>query len=331
MEILVIFRLVTEMTVNPKSSVRRGRAIAAAAAAVALTATAAVATAAVADQNDEEQVAQAPVATSDATLCGASLNFQDHPDWQAALDAADDTYGGLESVRLFYQPGNLPTWPGQVDTGDRPAMISFKAHPQEIIDNADGVLDHMQQWFADAPSDKDIYWTYFHEPEDEIENGDFGAEEYREAWEVLAATAEEVGGENLHATLILMEWTLRDGSGRDWTDYYAGDDVVDVMGWDPYNFDETAYPDVEEFFSEILKVRDETGLPFGVAEIGSPVINGDDGSERAEWIREVTDHLTEEGALFAQWFDLDWTEYGHHDWRLSDEPSQQAWHDFCQS
>lgn len=262
-------------------------------------------------------------------LCGASFAPESAGEsYQQAFERVDGYYG-LESVRVFY-PGLPDPWPGKLDAGKRTLTVSFKATPQEITGGEHD--QRLREWFADAPRDRDIYWSYFHEPEDNISDGEFTAGQYRAAWQHLSGLAAEAGNPRLRATLILMEWSANPGSGRDWRDYYPGARHVDVLGWDAYNQitgETTKYRPADEIFGSAVSASEDAGKPFAIAETGSALATGDSGADRAAWLREVGDYLTERGALWVQYFDLDYTEHGHSDYRLRDEAGKRAWREFC--
>ena len=46
------------------------------------------------------------------------------------------------------------------------------------------------------------WWSFWHEPEDDIERGGFTAEQYRAAWAHLDALETAVHNKNLRSTLI---------------------------------------------------------------------------------------------------------------------------------
>ena len=74
---------------------------------------------------------------------------------------------------------------------------------------------------AKAPTDARTWWSFWHEPEDNIEGGNFTAAQYRTAWRHVADLADAAHNQQLRATLILMCWSAEKGSHRDWRDYYA--------------------------------------------------------------------------------------------------------------
>ncbi|MEQ4305660.1 DNRLRE domain-containing protein [Plantactinospora sp. B6F1] len=264
---------------------------------------------------------------SGTTLCGASFARENGESWAGALAREDSLFNGLEAVRFFH--GSVPpAWPGPLDVGDRTFVVSFKGNAR---DHAAGVHDaHMRQWFASAPRDRDIYWIYYHEPEDNIRDGEFTAAEYRAAWRHIKALADEAGNPRLHATQVLMQWTLVAESGRNWRDYYPGDGVLDVLAWDVYNYDSTAakgrYLAPATLLDPVLAANASVGLPFGVAEMGSHIAAGDNGSGRAAWVTAMNDYLAANGSLWNLWFDLDWST---GDYRLRDSAGAAVWRQFC--
>jgi len=271
------------------------------------------------------QPSQPPVKPADAPLCGASFNTLPGETFQQALARVDKYYGGLQMVRIFY--AGLPSkWPGKMDVGKRPIVVSFKMNPRDVLSGKhDG---YMREWFATAPKDQDIYWVYYHEPEDNIRSGEFTAPDYRAAWKRLRSLADQAGNPRLRATLVLMSWTLDARSGRNWRDYYPGRDVIQVLGWDVYNLldKKGLYEPPKQMYQKVIEVSEQEKLPFGIAETGSYLVGGDTGEKRAKWLREMVAHLGKAGALWVAYFDLDWPS---GDFRLLDAPSRKAWQDFC--
>jgi hypothetical protein len=264
-------------------------------------------------------------------LCGASFRSETPGEtYQQALAREDGYYNGLDSARVFYS-GFPDAWPGKLDTAGRPMTVSFKIKPQDVLT---GSYDtQLRNWFQTAPLNQDIYWTYWHEPEDDIAGGAYTAAQYRSAWARIAGLADEAGNPRLHATLILMGWSVEPASGRDWHNYFPGTAYVEVLAWDVYNpsWKNGAYKAPVDLFAPELAANAEVGLPIAIAETGSPLITGDSGSGRAAWLRSMVAHLTANGAVFVQYFDIDWTtSTGERiDYRLRDTASMTAWREFC--
>ncbi|MGI9155551.1 MAG: hypothetical protein ACR2FG_02790 [Marmoricola sp.] len=253
------------------------------------------------------------------TAFGATLRPHPGDSGRQALERFQATIGTPQVVRL-YSPGLPPGW-GDVrrQVGDLPTVISFKADPQEVL--AGSVDQQLRHWFAAAPRDRLTYWVYYHEPEDQVEAGDFSATDFRKAWEHIARLADDAHNPALVSTIVLMCWTVSPASGRDWHDFVpaAG---VDMLAWDCYNHRAAsgAYSPPLDLLGTAALVSQEAGAQWGVAELGSKLATGDDGSGRAEWLREVGVYARQHGARFVTYFDS--TVGG--DFQLSDTASQQA-------
>ncbi len=258
------------------------------------------------------------------TLFGASFQRRGKEDYPQAL-ARTDRALGLEVVRVFY-PGLPEPWPGVAP--DRDLVVSFKIDPLEV---RSGLHDAtMQEWFRTAPTDRRVYWVYWHEPENDSEAGLFEPEDFRLAYAHLAELAQAVGNPDLHATVVLMSYSLSPESGRDWLDWFPPTDSVDVLAWDVYNrgTGSAFYPPPDELLGPVEEASRSVGKPFAIAELASPRAPGDRGPERAAWMTQVGCYLLETDAHFATWFDFLWND-GKDDYRLRDRPSQRAWHELA--
>lgn len=263
---------------------------------------------------------------SDGTRCAASVLPEGGTE-RRALHAADERYGTLDAVRVFE---TVPSpWPGRAGLPGRDVIVSLKMTPSEVLGGR--YDERLREWFRNAPRDREIYWSLHHEPEDNVQNGEFTTEQFRRAWQRVADLADTSDHPKLYATLILMDWTLDPRSGRDWREYYVEQDV-DVLAFDVYNHgrdqDPPEYYSAEKQLSTIVRTAREAGKPFGIAELGSIRLPDDhDGSGRAAWITDLTTYLEKNDALWVAYFDIDHSE--ESDYRLRDEPSIAAWREFC--
>ena len=261
-----------------------------------------------------------PTAPSSGTLFGSNI-YRDGLSFNAALDRQEGKYGDLEVVRIFYT-GAPAAWPGPAGSPGKPVVVSFKFIPRDITA---GKYDaYMADWFNDAPRDRPVYWTLWHEPEDDIGRGAFTAADYRAAVRHLDGLADRARNSRLKNTMILMCYSLRESSGRNWRDYFAGADVVDVLGWDCYNTSwdgRELYMEPAKMFSAARDAARSVGKPFGIAEFGSPLITGDSGPGRAAWLRSSATWLRANGAAWVTYFDAP---IGF-EYRLFDKPSIDAW------
>ena len=258
--------------------------------------------------------------TAASTLFGADVYVGAGTTFANDLTSEDTKLGHLPVVRTYFS--GLPTkWPLGTDGSGRTLVVSFKALPSDVLSGADDTT--LEAWFASAPSDESIYWSYWHEPEDDIARGSFTASAYRSAWAHLATLAAQAHKSNLHATLILMNWTLNPASGRTFADYYPGAGVIQALGWDAYNegASKGVYDTPAQIFAPAIALSTSLHLPFGIAETGSLLVSGDSGAGRAAWLGQVGSYLRQQGASWVTYFDAP---VGGK-FMLDDAPSQRAW------
>ncbi|MCZ3387539.1 MAG: hypothetical protein LH645_00060 [Actinomycetia bacterium] len=154
--------------------------------------------------------------------------------------------------------------------------VSFVAPAWQVLSGEHDATLHA--WLRHARAGHLIWWTYWHEPEDNVAARDVLAKRYRAAWRHINVIAQRVGGANLHPTLVLMAWTAKSASGRQVRDYYPGD-FIDVMTWDGYDPPGSrGYAPPREIFGPVAATTKRVGNRFAIADIGSVLVPGDDGS-----------------------------------------------------
>jgi hypothetical protein len=266
-----------------------------------------------------------PAVPVGGALCGAYWPPNGQP-YLTAFAAEQARLGPLPSVRYF-NPGAPAAWSGNAGAVDRTIIVSFKFNPSQILSGSEDSL--MKSWFANAPRDRDVYWSYYHEPEDQIADGAFSAADYRAAWRHLKSLADQAHNPRLYSTLILMQWTVNPQANRNWRDYYPGDDVIDVMGWDVYSLSGIKkYDDPAGLIDPIITVSKQIGKPWGIAELGAVRTTADPGGTgRAQWLAGVASVLHKSDALWVEYYDVGGD--ANTDFLLSDAPSQAAWRAMC--
>lgn len=239
---------------------------------------------------------------SSGTQFGSSVMPRSGETYGDAVQRVNQQFGGMDVMRVFY--GGLPAaWPGKAGGFNGNLIVSFKDSPANILAGNDDT--RLKSWFASAPRDRTIFWSYYHEPEDDIARGQFTAAQYRAAWDHVDALADQAGNPQLRSTLILMGFTLGKYSGRTWTDYYDAAHV-DVLGWDCYNSkrDDGAYATPAETYGPAIAASKNAGKPWGIAETGSytgPVVGSD--AAMATWLQNDAEYLRSQGARFVSYFD----------------------------
>ena len=242
-------------------------------------------------------------------------------------DLATDTsqFGRMPIVRVYY-PGlpNPNAWStGMAAANHSAVIVSFKALPTDILSGADDSA--LKHFFDTAPTGHPIYYTYYHEPEDNIARGEFNLADYKAAWARVVAIADAAHNPALHSTLILMSWDLEKASHRNWKDYLPGGGIISTLGWDAYPVGSATNVNPQltsptAFMGPAIAAAKSVGLPYGFPEFGLSTANG-----RPGWLEEVGKYIMKSVALFASYFDGN-TQYPTL--RLTDAPSINVWKNF---
>ncbi|MGH3497056.1 MAG: hypothetical protein ACRDP1_06300 [Nocardioidaceae bacterium] len=255
-----------------------------------------------------------------ASLLGASVQAGHGQTKADAVARESHKFGHLSIVRLYYQgpPGSWQQIHSQV--GHRPVVVSFKLDPQQVVS---GKFDsYMRHWFKSAPLHHRTFWSYYHEPENNIAGHQFTATQYRAAWAHLKRLANTAHNWHLRSTLILMCWSLNPHSGRNWHDYLATGSI-NVLGWDCYNkaAHHGGYGSPQQMLGQAVRASAGVGIPWGIGELGSKLVGHNADAGRAKWLKAVGSYVIANHARFVTYFDS--TVGG--DFRLMDRPSQLAW------
>jgi hypothetical protein len=257
---------------------------------------------------------------------GIGLSTSDAPNVGVDLKEEERRFGTHIPVVRTWDTGmpRADAWKQRSEWfGQRWVVTSIKLRPQEVLSGRhDSALRH---YFDTAPTKQPIFFSYFHEPEDEVKRGEFTPQQFRQAFRRIIGIAAEACNPNLYPTLVLMSWTAEPASGLDWRDYYPGKRFVSVLGWDPYNGANgyaSSYRSPQSIFGDVVRASRKAGKPFGVAETGSVRIPGDSsGTGRAAWLRKVDRYLTKKDAAWVTYFQS--TNKG--DFELRDAASIAAW------
>lgn len=205
----------------------------------------------------------------------------------AELASKDSRFGTIAVTRRF-NAGN----PAQNLTGGRSYHVSFKGTPATVLSGSlDATHTNFFTYLNNLSGNSTIYWTYYHEPEDNIQGGAFTFAQYRQAFARIAALP-GARTTKVKSALCLMAWTLRSASGRNWRNYYP-EGSCDILTWD-YDGIDPSGGQYSKFsvnnLPQTLAAASETGLPWAIAEFGSNRDNTNDpsGTARAAWFRSET-------------------------------------------
>lgn len=234
-------------------------------------------------------------------------------------------FGPMSVIRTF-DPTIPPdgAWSRRKDAvGSRMLVHSFRMPTAEVLAGRHDAA--LRAWFSESPTEPVIVWNYVHEPEVLEREGALDPVEYRKAFRHVAQIAGSLCRDNLFPAMILTGWTADPRSGRDWRTYYAGDEYVSLIAWDPYNSASktpTRYAEPERLFRHVVEASEESGKPYGIAETGSERISGDEaGTGRAAWLDRAAAWFAANDAQFVTYFQS--TRNGN--FVLLDTPSVDVW------
>lgn len=246
---------------------------------------------------------------------------------QNRADLAADTaaFGRMPIVRVYYSglPDSNAWTTGMAQANHSAVIVSFKARPTTILSGADDAA--LRHFFDTAPFGRPIYYSYFHEPEDNIAAGQFKLSDYKAAWARVVAIAKAAHNPYLHSTLILMSWDLVRSSHRNWRNYLPAGGIISTLGWDAYpqGSAENVHPQLTPpsvFMGRAIAASKSVGLPYGFPEFGLSTPRG-----RPGWLAAVGRYIMHSGALFASYFN------GNRQYptlRLTDARSIAVWRSF---
>lgn len=262
----------------------------------------------------------------DGILWGSSFYAGPGETRQAAYTRVKNTFSNHHITRVFCATD--PEWPTYLPT-ETLVQISFKYKPADVLNGSKDII--LGNFFSKLATKTTIYWTYFHEPEDEIQKGDFTAKEYRKAFDYIIDLSKKLNKPNLIPTLCLMAYSVKPESGRNWRDYVPG--KVELISWDGYYADSYG-EDVSKIFGPVREVMKTVNLPWGVAETGvnkrkkQGQVNEDTNIEtRKRLLTALARDLSTVGPLpvYVQYFDsAPPQDAAYSDWRISTEAGMVA-------
>ncbi len=267
------------------------------------------------------------------TLFGAS--FQPHD--AAGHDALNSLFGTMGMTRSFdgssgvnpfinsYQPMDIAR--------NAVSAYSFKYPPLDVITGKHDA--DLTRFFQAIKDDHVTYWTYWHEPDDEMyKTNTFTPTQYRDAWAHIKTIANGVKASRpkmiAYATLIIMEYSMtppiapsRPLLGAN--GMYPGDNVIDVFGVDVYNTGTESSgniksPDVQ--FGKVIDFAEAHGKKWAIGEFGSCPVKGNPNG-RATYLSQAISYWKSRNnaPVYAAYFNLEWPTC---DYRLENDAAATA-------
>lgn len=214
---------------------------------------------------------------------------------------------------------NFPNTLSQV--GDRTLLIYWE--PAFGFDEIlSGRMDPYIEHFAmDAKAyGKNIILVPFPEMNLNEEAWGFGnnnntADKFIVAWKHTKDIFYRVEAQNVKFGLAYNHVSIPDQKGNDLADYYPGDEYVDYVGVDGFNFGDP-WQNFDEIFAQALKEVKAHGKPIYIFSTASAA-----GSKKADWVRDAFIQMPKYGIEGWIWFNV----HKEQDWRIdSDKESLEA-------
>ena len=223
---------------------------------------------------------------------------------RANYDRVKSYLGAPEVYRMFFSGSPGTNFVGSNADFGPPVVASFKFAPQEVVTGQHDAT--LKAWFASIPADQQVWWSYFHEPENDIEAGAFTTAQYRAAWTHILNLAPKQ--ENLHPTLILMRYTLSIPTRRT-VDWYVVPGL-EVLCWDSYL---TGGLTMKQVIDDPAAVSERFGLDFAIGEISAK-----DPARIDQFVKDMMPAARAQDAKFVTWFETNKAGLGVNeaDWRM---------------
>jgi beta-mannanase len=158
-------------------------------------------------------------------------------------------------------------------------------------------------------------------PWDGEHNGKYelGSRQYKKAWAYIYNVKQAVGADNAALVWCPNNFSLPAEPWNALENYYPGDDCVDWVGMDGYNWGYDRWQSFDDIFADIYgKLAALTGRPIMIGEFAS----SEHGGSKAAWIKEA---FTKFSASYPRlklfcWFNIN----KERDWRVDSSPAALA-------
>lgn len=229
---------------------------------------------------------------------GTTVSTQAGETKQAAYDRRTADFGVEPEAVRVYSPG-APFW---IDLGSAVEFVSFKYAPADVIAGKYDAALHT--FFANTPENGELHpWSYWHEPEDDIEDGRFTAAQYRSAFDHIENIAAQYDNADtrLQSSLIVMGWTVNPASHRDIKNYIPSI-RPDRIGFDVYP---SSVSDASTKYQEAARAALDNGFKrYDIMETGLNSTTGAKTPEQhAEFITKSVQVAAQDGFRFYTYFD----------------------------
>ncbi len=292
---------------------------------------------------------KSPVSTTTtSTTLPAAVNYDTIKNGSYTGCAVGAFVNGLGNLSSFQTSINknlavvlwYVSWPDTFPTADAETVYNNGSVPlitwEPWITNAAGTLEaiaggsyeaYVRGFFLAAKAwGKPLFLRFAHEmngnwyPWDGAHNGGAeGGAKYVRAWKYIYNVRQAVGADN-----VFLVWCPNNASmpGDPWNDpasYYPGDQYVDWVGLDGYNWGYTAWQPFDAIFGAAYQTLTAlTAKPLMIGEFAS----AEQGGDKAAWISNALQRLGSAypGVKLFCWFNID----KERDWRIGSSSAAEA-------
>lgn len=178
---------------------------------------------------------------------------------------------------------------------------------------------------------KPVFLRFAHEmngnwyPWDGAHNGGAGGPaKYIKAWRYIYNVRQAVGADNVYLVWCPNNTNQPGDACNQAAAYYPGDQYVDWVGMDGYNWGYSDWQSFDGLFNNIYSTLTAlTQKPLMIGEFSS----AEQGGSKAAWISDALQKIRSTGysriKLFC-WFNIDKTPNNERDWRVSSSSSAEA-------
>jgi beta-mannanase len=223
----------------------------------------------------------------------------------------------LEDVNIVHANGSIPliTWEPWI------------THPLGTLEAiASGSHETYVREFLQAARDwgKPIFLRFAHEmngnwyPWDGFHNGS-DPEKYKKAWLYIYNVRKELGADNVSLVWCPNNTNQPNASWNTISAYYPGDEYVDWIGMDGYNWGYGRWQSFDSVFKSIYQeLTSATHKPLMIGEFAS----AEHGGSKADWIKDALSRIKTDYPQIKVlcWFNTN----KERDWRIDSSLAAQA-------
>lgn len=241
------------------------------------------------------------------------------------VHALETELGRRLDIVHWFAGWDTPFYPAMVEAvaeGGRAPLISWQPVERSLAEIADGVHDeYVRAWArgvaGTAGTAGRVYVRPFPEMNGEWTSWNGDPAGLRRAWRRLAMLFAEEGADNVRWVFSPNVTDEPRTEANRMENYYPGDDVVDVLALDGYNWGSTREWSTWTPFEEVFRGGYDRITRLGTQPVWfAELASADEGGDKAAWVRDMFRSEAFPRLKALVWFDED----KEADWRVTSAP-----------